>query len=82
MNYGRETIDNDMAEVYTEVVGLERRGDADYSMRLAAGDWKVYDVVIDDISIVADFCSQFARILKNDSLNGLMAKMRAKSAPV
>ena len=83
MNYGRETIDNDTAEVYTEVVGSS--GEATpivYKMRLAAGDWKVYDVVIDDISIVSNFRSQFARILKNDSLDGLMAKMRAKSAQV
>jgi len=83
MNYGRETIDNDMATVYTEVVGSG--GDVTpivYKMRLVGGDWKVYDVVIDDVSIVGNFHSQFARILKNDSLDGLMAKMRAKSAQV
>lgn len=83
MNYGRETIDKDMAEVYTEVVGSS--GEATpivYKMRLVGGDWKVYDVVIDDVGIVGNFRSQFARILKNDSLDGLMAKMRAKSAQV
>jgi phospholipid transport system substrate-binding protein len=83
MNYGREKIDNDMAEVYTEVVGSS--GEATpivYKMRLVGGDWKVYDVVIDDVGIIGNFRSQFARILKNDSLDGLMAKMRAKSAQV
>ncbi|HKA32858.1 MAG TPA: ABC transporter substrate-binding protein [Candidatus Binatia bacterium] len=80
MNYGREKIDNDAAEVYTEVVGSN--GDVTpivYKMRLAGGDWKVYDVVIDDVSIVSNFGSQFARILKKDSLDGLMAKLRAKA---
>ena len=83
MTYGRETIDKDMAQVYTEVVGSS--GEATpivYKMRLVGGDWKVYDVVIDDVSIVSNFRSQFARILKNDSLDVLMAKLRAKSAPV
>ena len=83
MTYGREKIDNDTAEVPTEVVGSS--GDKTpvvYKMRLVGGDWKVYDVVIDDVSIVANFRSQFARILKNDTLDGLMAKLRAKSAPV
>jgi phospholipid transport system substrate-binding protein len=83
MNYGREKIDNDRAEVYTEVVGSS--GEATpivYKMRLVGGEWKVYDVVIDDVSIVSNFRSQFARILKSDSLDGLMGKMRAKSAQV
>ncbi len=83
MTYGRETIDKDQAEVATEVVGSG--GEATpivYKMRLVGGEWKVYDVVIEDISIVANFRSQFARILKTDSLDGLMNKMRAKTARV
>ncbi|HEY1374027.1 MAG TPA: ABC transporter substrate-binding protein [Candidatus Binatia bacterium] len=83
MIYGREVIDNDAAEVHTSVVGSS--GEATpivYMMRRVGADWKVYDVVIDDVSLTSNFRSQFARILKNDSIDGLMAKLRAKAQVV
>lgn len=81
MIYGREIVDNDKAEVHTAVVGTS--GDPTpivYMMRRVGGDWKVYDVVIDDVSLTSNFRSQFARILKKDSLDGLMARLRARAA--
>ncbi|HTM09786.1 MAG TPA: ABC transporter substrate-binding protein [Verrucomicrobiae bacterium] len=81
MTYDRETIDNDFAEVATGVVGSS--GEATpivYKLHLIGPDWKVYDVVIDRISLVANFKSQFGRILKTASLDELMQKLRSKGA--
>src|SRR6185369_2064239 len=49
MTYGREQVDQDFAQVDTQVWGSS--GDATpivYKMRRVGGDWKVYDVIIDD----------------------------------
>jgi len=44
----------------------------------AGGDWKVYDVVIDNISLVNNFRSQFDRILASSSFDELLKKLREK----
>ena len=81
MTYGREEIDQDFASVHTQVWGSS--GEATpivYKMRLVGGDWKVYDVVVDDVSIVGNFRSQFGRILKTASIDELMQKLKSKGA--
>lgn len=80
MTYGREQIDQDLAQVDTQVWGSA--GEATpivYKMRRVGGDWKVYDVVIDDVSLTSNFRSQFGRILKNESVDDLMRKLRSKA---
>ena len=67
MIYGREQVDQNFAEVDTQVIGS--RGDAtpiNYKLHLVRGQWKVYDVVVDQISLVSNFHSQFGRILQTD----------------
>ena len=81
MTYDRETIDSDYAEVATGVVGSSGESTPIvYKLHLIGADWKVYDVVIDQISLVANFRSQFGRILKTASLDELMQKLRSKGA--
>jgi phospholipid transport system substrate-binding protein len=80
MTYGREHVDQDFAQVDTQVWGSG--GEATpivYKMRRVGGDWKVYDVIIDDVSLTSNFRSQFVRILRKDSVDELMRKMRAKA---
>jgi phospholipid transport system substrate-binding protein len=47
------------------------------------GDWKVYDVVIEDISLVNNYRAQFNRVLAKSSVEDLLKRMREKqfSAP-
>jgi phospholipid transport system substrate-binding protein len=53
-----------------------------YKLRDNAGDWKVYDVVIENISIVNNFRSQFNRILANASFAELLKKLQSKSVEI
>ncbi len=78
--YGRERIDTDFAEVETQILG---RGDSTpitYKLHLVADQWKVYDVVIEQISLVSNFHSQFGRILQTESMDDLMNRLREKGA--
>jgi phospholipid transport system substrate-binding protein len=48
------------------------------------GDWKVTDVVIENISVVNNYRSQFNRVLSKSSFEDLTEAMKQKkiSAPV
>jgi phospholipid transport system substrate-binding protein len=75
--FGRENQDHDHAEVDTRIV--TKRGEAfsvNYKLLPAEREWKVYDVVIEDISLVNNYRSQFNRILTNSSFREFLRKLR------
>jgi len=79
VRYLKEREDNTNAEVSTKVV--DNRGQEfslDYRLHKVNGDWKVYDVVIEDISLVVNFRSQFNRILAKGSFDDLLKQLRDK----
>ena len=78
IRYGKETVDGPYAEVETTVVtgkGLEIP--VDYRMLEDGGRYRIYDVVIEGISLVGNYRSQFNSILQNSSFGELMEKLRA-----
>ncbi|MFQ5532374.1 MAG: phospholipid-binding protein MlaC [Candidatus Methylomirabilales bacterium] len=50
----------------------------DYKVIRRDGQWKVYDVVIDGISLISNYRSQFNRIIQRNSYDELVKRMRAK----
>lgn len=50
----------------------------DYLLRDMDGDWKIYDVTVDAISIVANYRNQFNRVINDQGFDKLMVDMRAK----
>ena len=50
----------------------------DYRLKQEGGDWKVYDVTVDGISITANYRNQFNRVINNEGFDSLMSKMRSK----
>jgi phospholipid transport system substrate-binding protein len=78
--YNRELLDQDNAEVQTTLT--TRREDSysiNYRLRLVGKDWKVYDVVIENISVVNNYRSQFSRVLAKSSYEELVRNMREKA---
>jgi phospholipid transport system substrate-binding protein len=79
--YDRDRIDGEAAEVDTRVVGGEGAPiKIGYKLHLRAGQWMVYDAVIDDVSVIKNYRSQFARILRTASLEELTQSLRAKAS--
>lgn len=75
----REKVDGSYAEVKTKVVdkkGLEFS--VDYRLHNVNGDWKVYDVVVENVSLVNNYRDQFNRILTRYSYAELIRRMKAK----
>ena len=44
-------------------------------MNLVDGDWKVYDVLIGNISLITSFRGQFNEEIKKNGIDGLIAKL-------
>jgi phospholipid transport system substrate-binding protein len=79
VRYVKEDINNDQAAVHTEI-GNERDAPATVEYRLLHknGDWKVYDIVIEGVSLVNNYRTQFHTIITKDSYAGLVKQMRLK----
>jgi len=79
--YSAEKIDGDYAVVRSRIVP-RRRSDGrpetglEYRLLKKDGRWKVYDVVIDGVSFVSTYRSQFDRIIKASSYSALVDRMR------
>jgi phospholipid transport system substrate-binding protein len=79
--YDHDRSDGESAEVDTRVVGGEGNPiKIEYKLHLTGGQWMVYDAIIDDVSVVGNYRSQFARILRTASLEELIQKLRAKAS--
>ena len=77
--YGRETQDKDFAEVDTRIITKKGQDfSVNYKLRSSDREWKVYDVVIENISLVNNYRSQFDRVLAKSSFDELLRRMREK----
>jgi phospholipid transport system substrate-binding protein len=52
----------------------------DYSMIERGSSWKVYDVVIDGVSMISNYRSQFRTTIATSGIDGLIEQLRAKTA--
>jgi phospholipid transport system substrate-binding protein len=80
--YKDESIVRDEATVVTTVTsystGRPNRRTVDYRLFFRGGRWRVYDIVIEGVSMVDDYRAQFARIIAEDSFDGLLRRMHKK----
>jgi len=53
----------------------------DYQMRKTAEGWKVYDIVVDGISLVLTYRSQFEDGARNGGIDGLIKQLQDKTEP-
>ena len=51
----------------------------DYNLRLGDDGWKVFDVKVDEVSLVANYRSSFARSIKRNGVDGLIKTLQASN---
>ncbi len=77
--YDSEKLDGDYATVKTHILYQGNNNiEIEYRLHRDVGEWKVYDVVVEGISIVENYRSQFASILTNESFDSLLGRLRQK----
>jgi phospholipid transport system substrate-binding protein len=73
-----ELISGDYARVSSRIAG--RRGDTSVEYRLMdhGGQWTVYDIAVEGVSLVSSYRSQFNSILRNSSFAALLERLRSR----
>lgn len=79
--YTKETLDGDYAEVKSKVITPKQdEYTLDYRlMKKENGSWMVYDVVIEGVSLVSNYRTQFNKIISTNGYAELVKKLQAKS---
>jgi phospholipid transport system substrate-binding protein len=77
--YAGETVDGDQATVRTKLITKSNTEiPVDYRMQKEGDRWRAYDVVIEGISLVSNYRSQFNRIIQQAGYGELVNKLRTK----
>ena len=78
--YGRETVEDDYAQVESTLVNPKgEEVSIVYRLRRNSGKWKVYDAVVENISIVNNYRSQFDRVISKSSFEELIRLLKEKA---
>jgi len=78
--YINERIDAEYADVNSKIfTGKGQEYTINYKARLVGNEWKVYDVVAENISLVNNYRSQFTRVISKDSYEELVRRLKDRS---
>jgi len=77
--YTEESVDSHYGVVKTII--LTKRNvevPVDYRLLKSENQWKVYDIVIEGVSLVSNYRNQFNRIIRRDSYDELVKRLKTK----
>jgi phospholipid transport system substrate-binding protein len=79
VRYVGETADGDEATVKT-VIATKKSSEipVDYRLHRKDGRWLIYDVIIEGVSLVSNYRTQFNKIVQTESYDALVQRLRAK----
>lgn len=78
--YVGERLDGSFAEISSKVLtGKGEEFSINYKAQLNGSEWRVYDVVVENISMVNNFRSQFHRVISNASYEELVRRLRDRA---
>ncbi|MGB4598827.1 MAG: ABC transporter substrate-binding protein [Trichlorobacter sp.] len=82
--YVKEVVDGDHAEVKSKIITPKKdEFTLDYRlMKESGGKWMVYDVVIEGVSLVSNYRTQFNKIISANGYPELVKKLQAKDNEV
>jgi len=77
--YTDERIEDRYAEVKTKIITKEKKEiPIDYRLYFTGNKWKVYDVVIEGVSLISNYRTQFNKIIRTQSYQELVKRMKTK----
>ncbi len=82
VHYLNERLEGEYAEVRTKVVSGKAEIPLDYRLLNQSRDWRVYDVIVDGVSLVNNYRGQFMKILRSSSYADLIEQLRKKSEKI
>lgn len=79
VHYLNERTEKEYAEVRTKILSGKTEIPLDYRLVNRGADWRVYDVVVDGVSLVNNYRGQFTKIIRASSYSDLVEQLRKKS---
>jgi phospholipid transport system substrate-binding protein len=79
VGYLSERIEGTYAEVRTELRSDKTTIPMDYRLFLKEGRWHAYDIIVDGVSLVKNYRSQFQKIIRESSYEELVKKLRQRT---
>lgn len=80
--YLSERNNGGFAEVRTNLIGAKVDTTLNFRLGRQSGEWLIYDVIIDGASVVRNYQAQFNRIIRDDSYEGLVRRMKQRDLVV
>lgn len=77
--YLGERLEGQFAEVRTKLVSGKVEIPMDYRLMNQAGRWNAYDIIADGVSLVKNYRSQFEKIIRSDSYEELVQRLRDRT---
>ena len=78
-SYGETKIDRNQAVVPLKVLHKnEGEISIDFKLQISDGKWRVYDVILDEVSMRNNLKSQFYKVLEKDDFSELVRRIREK----
>lgn len=78
--YVNERVDGSFADISSKfLTGKGEEYSLSYKAHLIGNEWKVYDVVAENISLVNNYRSQFTRVIAKDSYEELVRRLKNKT---
>ncbi|MGO8763483.1 MAG: phospholipid-binding protein MlaC [Desulfobaccales bacterium] len=76
IQYGRELPEGSKARVDTAIVRTNENIPVTYLMHTAPQGWILYDVIVDGVSILQNYKTQFAQVIRTKGFGVLLNKMQ------
>lgn len=79
VQYLSERLEGQYAEVRTKLVSSKVEIPMDYRLTNKADHWYAYDIIADGVSLVKNYRSQFEKIIRADSYEELVRRLRERT---
>ena len=80
ITYVGESVDGDLATVRTKITSKGQDTPIDYRLARQGDRWMVYDVLIENISLINNYRTQFDGIIKTSGYEELLKKIKARTS--
>lgn len=77
-----ERIDGDRAQVQSVVLSGSTEIPIEYRLLKTEQDWRVYDVIVEGVSLVRTYRDNYREIVRKEGIDGLLERMQAKLAEI
>jgi phospholipid transport system substrate-binding protein len=78
VEYLSEQLEGSYAEVRTKLVSSKIKIPMDYRLINKGSNWYAYDIIADGVSLVKNYRSQFDKIIRADSYQELVRRLKAR----